>query len=109
MEIIKKYHQLDYYTSRLLDRYFGGMKIGVFDIETLGLNPALTEVVLAGFLEVNPDGSVYKYSYVDVTYNLDERICDGFYYASALKYMRTLFKKPEILDTPPETVVKDIR
>ena len=57
MEIIKKYHQLDYYTSRLLDRYFGGMKIGVFDIETLGLNPALTEVVLAGFLEVNPDGS----------------------------------------------------
>ena len=46
MEIIKKYHQLDYYTSRLLDRYFGGMKIGVFDIETLGLNPALTEVPL---------------------------------------------------------------
>ena len=59
--------------------------------------------------KVNPDGSVYKYSYVDVTYNLDERICDGFYYASALKYMRTLFKKPETLDTPPETVVKDIR
>lgn len=59
--------------------------------------------------KVNPDGSVYKYNYVDVTYNLDERICDGFYYASALKYMRTLFKKPETLDTPPETVVKDIR
>lgn len=59
--------------------------------------------------KVNPDGSVYKYSYVDVTYNLDERICDGFYYASALKYMRNLFKKPELLDTPPETVVKDIK
>ena len=58
---------------------------------------------------VNPDGSVYKYSYVDVSYNLDERICDGFYYASALKYMRNIFKKPEVLDTPPETVVKDIR
>ena len=59
--------------------------------------------------KVNPDGSVYKYSYVEVTYNLDERICDGFYYASALKYMRNLFRKPELLDSPPETVVKDIR
>ena len=59
--------------------------------------------------KVNPDGSVYKYSYVDVSYNLDERICDGFYYASALKYMRNIFKKPEVLDTPPEKVIKDIR
>ncbi len=59
--------------------------------------------------KVNPDGSVYKYSYVEVSYNLDERICDGYYYASALKYMRGIFKKPEILDTPPERVVKDIR
>lgn len=59
--------------------------------------------------KVNPDGSVYKYSYVDVTYNLDERICDGFYYASALKYMRNIFKKPEALDTPPEEVIKDIK
>jgi len=59
--------------------------------------------------KVNPDGSVYKYSYVDVSYNLDERICDGFYYASALKYMRNLFKKPEVLDNPPEQVIKDIR
>lgn len=59
--------------------------------------------------KVNPDGSVYKYSYVDVTYNLDERICDGFYYASALKYMRSLFRKPDALDTPPEEVIKDIR
>lgn len=58
--------------------------------------------------KINPDGSVYKYSYVDVTYNLDERICDGFYYASALKYMRGLFKKPEVLDNPPEQVFKDI-
>ena len=59
--------------------------------------------------KVNADGSVYKHNYVEVTYNLDERICDGFYFASALKYMRTLFKKPEILDTPPETVIKDIK
>lgn len=59
--------------------------------------------------KVNPDGSVYKYSYVDVSYNLDERICDGFYYASALKYMRSIFRKPEVLDTPPEEIIKDIK
>lgn len=57
MEIIQKKHQLNYYTSRLLDRYFPGMKVGVFDIETMGLNPAEAEVILAGFLEVLPDGT----------------------------------------------------
>ncbi len=63
MEIIQRKHQMNCYTSRLFDRYFGGMKVGVFDIETLGLNPALTEVVLAGFLEVNPDGSAVATQY----------------------------------------------
>ncbi|MBO5312380.1 MAG: hypothetical protein J6B29_00295 [Clostridia bacterium] len=59
--------------------------------------------------KVNPDGSVYKHCYVDVSYNLDERICDGFYYASALRYMKTLFKNPEALDSPPEIVYQDVK
>ncbi len=63
MEIIQRKHQMNYYTSRLLERYFPGMKLGVFDIETTGLNPAETEVVLAGFLEVNPDGSALATQY----------------------------------------------
>jgi uncharacterized protein YprB with RNaseH-like and TPR domain len=63
MEIIKKKHQMNYYTSRLMNRYFEGMKVGVFDIETMGLNPALTEVILAGFLEINPDGSAEATQY----------------------------------------------
>ena len=58
---------------------------------------------------VRADGSVYKHSYVDLTYNLDERICDGYYYASAMKVMRGAYKHPEILDKPPEKVVEDIR
>jgi len=57
METIQKTHQMDYYSSRLMDRYFGGRKLGVFDIETMGLNPAQSEVILAGFLEIKPDGS----------------------------------------------------
>ena len=60
-------------------------------------------------LKINPDGTVSKSSYVEITYNLDERICDGFYYASALKLMKNIFKKPDVLDNPPETVIEDIR
>lgn len=59
--------------------------------------------------KVRADGSVYKHSYVDITYNLDERICDGFYYASAMKVIRNVYKNPEVLDTPPEKVIEDIR
>ena len=60
-------------------------------------------------LTLNADGSVSKSSYVEITYNLDERICDGFYYASALKLMKNIYKKPECLDNPPEKVIEDIR
>lgn len=63
MEIIQRNHQMNYYTSRLLDRYFGGMKVGVFDIETMGLNPSHAEVILAGFLQVQPDGSAVATQY----------------------------------------------
>ena len=60
-------------------------------------------------LLVNEDGSVTKHSFTEITYNLDERICDGFYYASALKVIRTCFKHPECLDNPPEQVIEDIK
>ena len=58
--------------------------------------------------EVSADGKVLKKKYVDMTFNLDERICDGFYYATVLKYMRRLLSDPHRLDTPPERVEKDI-
>jgi len=54
------------------------------------------------------DGSVKKKAFVDYRIVTDERICDGHYYASALKYMKKLLKNPYLLDTPPETVVEDI-
>ena len=58
--------------------------------------------------EVSRDGTVTKRSYVDFTMVTDERICDGHYFASALKYMKDLLRHPEDLDTPPEQVVADI-
>ena len=59
-------------------------------------------------LEVVEDGSVVQRKYVDIKFVLDERICDGFYYATFFKYYKRLLAHPEVLDNPPETVVQDI-
>ena len=59
-------------------------------------------------LEVMEDGSVVQKKYIDVKFVLDERIVDGFYYATFFKYYRRLLAHPEVLDLPPEEVVKDI-
>ncbi len=59
-------------------------------------------------LEVLEDGTVVQRKYVDVKFVLDERICDGFYYATFFKYYRRLLAHPEVLDNPPEEIVQDI-
>ena len=58
--------------------------------------------------EIQDDGTVISKKYVDYTVNTDERICDGFYFATVLKYLKRLMAHPERLDTPPEEVVHDI-
>ena len=54
------------------------------------------------------DGEVVERKYMDLRFNLDERICDGFYYASVIKYFLRLLSHPEVLDQPPETIEQDI-
>ena len=58
--------------------------------------------------EISDTGEVLRKKYVDIGINMDERICDGFYYATVLKYLKRIMAHPERLDTPPETVVHDI-
>jgi len=58
--------------------------------------------------EVAADGTVEKKKYIDMTINMDERVCDGYYYAAVLKYLRRILANPERLDVPPEKVEKDI-
>ena len=58
--------------------------------------------------EVTEDGSVVQRKYVDVKFCLDERIVDGFYYAAFFKHYKRILQHPEILDNPPEEVLKDI-
>ena len=59
-------------------------------------------------LEVQEDGSVVQKKYIDVKFVLDERIVDGYYYATFFKYYRRLLAHPEMLDNPPDQVVRDI-
>jgi hypothetical protein len=38
---------------------------------------------------------------------LDERVCDGFYYASSMRMLNKILADPSVLLTPPESVVYD--
>ena len=58
--------------------------------------------------EVLEDGTVVQKKYIDVKFVLDERIVDGYYYATFFKHYRRLLQHPELLDNPPEEVVSDI-
>ena len=59
-------------------------------------------------VEVQEDGTIIPRKYIDVKFVLDERICDGYYYATFFKYYRRLLRNPEILDQPLAEVVPDI-
>ena len=59
-------------------------------------------------LYLDAEGNVKKRKLVDIKAVTDERICDGFYYASAFKLIKKMVENPELLEIPPETVVEDI-
>jgi len=53
-------------------------------------------------------GKVVKKKFIDYTFVTDERICDGFYYASGLKLFRAYLARPSVLDVAPLEIVSDI-
>ncbi len=57
--------------------------------------------------EVDSKGNVITKRYIGMKIVADERICDGFYYATAMRQLARLIKRPERLLTPPEEVVQD--
>lgn len=59
-------------------------------------------------VKMNDDGEVVRYRYIEMKVTTDERICDGYYYASAFKMMKRIFENPSVLEYPPEQVVEDI-
>lgn len=58
--------------------------------------------------ETQRDGTVVCRKYIDCNYSMDERIVDGYYFASAMRYIHSLLHDPAQLDLPPETVNPDV-
>ena len=54
------------------------------------------------------DGQPTRKKYVDLKAVTDERICDGYYFASAFKLFKKYVEDPSVLETPPEQVFDDI-
>lgn len=58
--------------------------------------------------EPEADGTVTQRKYVDYKFTIDERICDGHYFASALKMFKAIMKDPAVLEEKPENIIDDI-
>jgi hypothetical protein len=54
------------------------------------------------------EGRASTKKYIELKAVTDERICDGFYYASAFKIIKRCVENPEILNEKPEQVIEDI-
>lgn len=57
---------------------------------------------------VKRDGTKERHHFVTFKVVTDERICDGYYYASAFKRIKRYLLRPELLDDFAETVKEDI-
>lgn len=55
----------------------------------------------------SPDGTVEPKKVVHLRIVVDERICDGQYYAESFRIFRRIMKKPETLETPPTEFPED--
>ena len=56
---------------------------------------------------VEADGTIVTKKVVRLRLVLDERICDGHYYAESFRIFRRMLKKPETLEVPPTEFPED--
>ena len=57
---------------------------------------------------VKRDGTRERHRFVTFKVVTDERICDGYYYASCFKRIKRYLLHPELLNEPAKTVIEDI-
>ena len=122
--IVRALYILDYFgimPAGLLEASpFHGSMI-ITDMGSLGIPPIYHHIYNFGNLPVflsfgarrraiEPDrtGHLVERRYVDLCAVLDERICDGFYYATAFKYIKYFIRNPQLLELPPDEVREDV-
>jgi hypothetical protein len=57
---------------------------------------------------INKDNNIIERKYINIKIVTDERIIDGYYFASAFKLFKNLMMHPENLELPPEKVIEDL-
>lgn len=128
----KLFFKFSIWFLKLLD-YFGGIPKSLLEVSpfhgsffitsmgSLGIPPIIHHLYNFGNVpifcaigpkrtayEIDRNGDVVKKKYLDYTFSTDERIVDGYYYATAFRMMKLCFADPDKLDLPPEKVVEDI-
>lgn len=58
--------------------------------------------------DFDENGRPVKKRVVDMVINMDERTCDGYYWASSMKVLKKYLEHPDLLVDKPEKVIKDI-
>jgi len=99
--------------------FYGSMI--VTSMGSLGINPIYHHIYDFGNLpvflsygkkrtvfEYDKNGNMVRKRYIDLKAVTDERICDGYYFASAFKYFKKLVESPDILETRPAELIEDI-
>ena len=93
----------------------------ITDLGSIGLPPIYHHIYNFGNLPVfialgtkrkayepQKDGSIAEKKYIDISFVLDERVVDGFYFSQVYRYFRAIMQNPYILDNPPDEVLEDI-
>lgn len=56
---------------------------------------------------IDNNGDIKSHKSIQLKFVLDERICDGFYYASSMRLLNKILANPRVLLLPPENVMID--
>lgn len=59
-------------------------------------------------LVTDRSGNTVNHRLMDFTVSTDDRICDGFYYASCIKQFKRYIKNPWVLDEKPSEIIEDV-
>lgn len=78
----------------------------LYDFGTTSCFLAMGKKMTEAYLK--DDGTVGKRKVINFRFVLDERICDGYYYAASIKLFRKYIKHPELLELPPENIPDEI-
>lgn len=57
--------------------------------------------------KLDKDGNTQQLKSIVLKFVLDERVCDGYYYAASMRMLNKILANPEQLLAPPESIVAD--